>query len=81
MNYLALQDAEAALEDVHYRVVDAFPVVDDFVVVDAGDQEDWPVVLAGLLYALLLGLVGVPFSLLGVGFLDLGDEAQKLDVT
>ena len=34
---LALQHAQSALEDVHDRVVDSFPVVDDLVVVDAGD--------------------------------------------
>lgn len=42
--HLALQHAQAALKDVHDGVVDAFPVVYDLVVVDAGDQENGPVV-------------------------------------
>jgi hypothetical protein len=61
-----LQNAETALENVHDGVVDAFPVVDDFVVVNTSDKEDWTVVLAGLVYALLLCLVSVPSSFLGV---------------
>jgi hypothetical protein len=61
-----LQNAETALENVHDGVVDAFPVVDDFVVVNTSDEEDWTVVLAGLVYALLLCLVRVPSSFLGV---------------
>jgi hypothetical protein len=73
--YFALQDAETALEDVHDGVVDAFPVVDDFVVVDARNQEDRTIVFASLFYALLLGFFGVPAPLLGVGFFRLGDEA------
>ena len=58
--YFALQSAETALEDVHDGIVDAFPVVDDFVVVNAGDYERWRVVFARLLYARLLCLLGVP---------------------
>ena len=46
--YLALQHAQAALEDVHDGVVDALPVVDDLVVVDACDDVCRSVVRAGL---------------------------------
>lgn len=76
-----MEDAETALEDVHDGVVDAFPVVDDFVVVDAGDEEDGAVVLARLFYALCLCFVGVPAALLGVFLFGLCDEAEELDVT
>jgi hypothetical protein len=78
--YFALQDAEAALEDVHDGVVDAFPVIDDFVVVDSGDEEDGAVVFAGLFYALCLCLIGVPSALLGGFLFGLCDEAEELNV-
>jgi hypothetical protein len=60
-----LQGTEAALEDIHNGVVDALPVVDNFVIVDAGYQENRTIVFASFLYALLLGLFGVPATLFG----------------
>jgi hypothetical protein len=78
--YLALQYTQAALKDVHDGEVDAFPVVDDFVVVDAGDYEGRRVVFAGLFYALLLGLFGEPSFGFRGSLLSLGDEPQELDV-
>lgn len=55
-------------------------MVDDFVVVDAGDEEDGAVVLAGLFYARCLCFVGVPAALLGAFLFGLCDEAEELDV-
>lgn len=78
--YLALQNAETALEDVHDGVVDALPMVDHLVVVDARNQKHGAVVLARAVHALLLGLVGVPSALPGRLFLCLRNVAQELDV-
>jgi len=78
--YLALQYTQTALEDIHDREVDAFPVVDDFVVVDAGDYEGRRVVFARLFYALLLRLFGKPSFGFRGGLLGLGDEAEKFDM-
>lgn len=79
--YLALQYTQTALEDVHNREVDAFPVVDDFVVVDAGDYEGRRVVFAGLFDALLLRLFGEPSFGFRGGLLGLGDKSQELDMS
>lgn len=76
-----MQDAETALENVHDRVVYAFPVVDDFIVVDTGNEEDGAVVLTCLVYALFLRLVRVPSPFLGIFFFHLRDKAQEFDVT
>ena len=78
--YLALQYAQAALENIHDGVVDALPVVDDLVVVDACDQEDGTVVLARLGYPVCLCFLGVPPALLGCVLFRLGDLLQELDV-
>lgn len=79
--YLALQHAKTALKDIHDGEIDAFPVVDDFVVVDTSDHECGWVVLASLLYALLLGFLGVPPAVFGGILLALSNESQELDVS
>jgi hypothetical protein len=75
LTYLALQHTQPALEDVHDGEIDAFPVVDDFVVVDASDYEGGRVVFACFFYALFLGLFGIPSLGFGGGLFGLGDEA------
>ena len=39
-SHLALQDTEAALKDIHDRIVDALVLVDDMVSMHTGDQID-----------------------------------------
>lgn len=56
-------------------------MIDDFVIVNAGDQEDWAVVLAGLLYPLFLRLFSVPSSCFCGVFLGLCNQSQELDVS
>ena len=57
---LALQHAQAALEDVHDRVVDALPVVDGAVVMDASHEIDRTVVFAACPDAFRALLLSVP---------------------
>jgi len=80
VRYLALQHAEPTLEDVHDRVVYAFPVVDNIIVVDAGNEEDRAVIRPGLCYSLCLGFFGVPAALTSCFLLGLCNQAQKLNV-
>jgi hypothetical protein len=75
LTYFALKYAETALEDVHDREVNAFPVVYDFVIVDAGDYEGRWVVLACLFYARLFGFLGVPSLGFSGGLFGLSDES------
>jgi hypothetical protein len=42
--YLALEDAEAALVDVHDRVVDALPVIDNLIIMHSRDDECWSII-------------------------------------
>jgi hypothetical protein len=56
-------------------------VVDDFVVMDAGNDKCRRVVFACLFYALLLRLFRVPSSCLGSILFGLGNEAEELNVS
>ena len=78
--YLALKHAQSSLKDIHDGVVDAFPVVDDFVVVDACDQEHRPVILARLLYALCLCFFRIPTTTYSSLLFYLCDAAKELNV-
>lgn len=81
ISYLALQNTQSALEDVHDGVVDALPVVYDFVVMDASDEEHWAKVFSKLLYPLSFRFLGVPASLPGSILLGPRHESQELDVS
>ena len=78
--YLALQHAEAALEYIHNGEVDALPVIDHLVVVNAGNQEDWAIVFTSLFYPLLGGLIGVPPSFFCSILFRLNDKSQELNM-
>lgn len=62
--YLALQNTETTLKNVHDWVIDTLPVVDDLVVMNACNEKHWAVVLARLVYTLLLSLFCIPAILL-----------------
>lgn len=77
--YLALEDAETTLEGVHDGVVDALPLVDDIVLVDADDDIRWGIVLT-----LALALVDVLLRVPAIGARQLllldDDTTQKLNM-
>jgi hypothetical protein len=79
--YLALQHTQSSLEDVHNGVVDAFPGIDNFVVVYARHQKDRSVVSASLGNALLFGILTIPALLRRRIFLRPGHQSQELDVS
>ena len=75
-----MQHTEPTLEDVHDRVIYAFPVVDNIIVVDAGNEEDRAVIRPGLCYSLFLGFFCVPAALTSCFLLGLCNQAQKLNM-
>lgn len=76
-----MEDAEAAFKRVHDGIIYAFPVVDDFIFVDTGDEEEGAVVGACLCDAVLLCFFTVPACRRRSNFLRLGDVPEKLNVT
>lgn len=78
--HLALQHAQAALVDVHDGVVDALPLVDDLVVVHAGDDKRRRVVAGRLALALGDRLGRVPAVGAGARLLGREDALQERNV-
>ena len=79
--YFALEDAEAALKRVHNGVVNAFPVVNDFVFVNTGNKKEGTIVYACLGDTVLLCFFSVPACRCRSCFLRLGDVSEELDMT
>lgn len=77
--YLALKHAKSALKDVHDRVVDALPHVDNLVIVYPDHHKRRAVVLA-LALALVDGLLREPPVLARELLLRLQHPSQELDV-
>src|SRR5207247_2049870 len=77
--YPALQDAQAPLVNVHYRVVFSLPPVDHLVVVDAGYDKCRRVIAAGR-QTLRDRRLFVPAALPRQILFGFGDHAEKLDV-
>lgn len=78
--YSTLQDAQPPFVEVHDWVVDAFPVVDDLVVVYSGNNIDgW--VVAPFADTLIRGLLRVPAVCAGEIFLSLPYETQEFNVS
>lgn len=75
-----MQYAKTTLENVHDGVVDALPVIDDLVVVDACNDEDRTVIGTGLFNTLLGGFFRIPSTLSCCVLLGLSYETQELNM-
>jgi hypothetical protein len=76
----ALDNAQAALDEVHDWVVDAFVVVDHFVCVDTCDDVCGAVVFPMVVFALGFGFGIEPAALFAKFGLEFGDGLQECDV-
>lgn len=78
--YLALQNAETALEGVHDGVVDSLPLIDDLVLVHAYYDIRGGIIFT-LAETLIYGLLGEPTILTSELFFLEEDLAQEFDVS
>ena len=74
-----MQDAETSLEYVHYGIVDAFPLIDDLIVMHSSHDIRRAKVVTVLLYSLLLGLRPIPCRILLV--LRDNDQLQEFNMS
>lgn len=78
--YLALQNAQSSLEDVHDRVVDAFPVVDCVVVMYTNNQIYRAVVFSRCGLSLRHLIIAVPAGDARRVLFSLDNLAKELDM-
>src|SRR5688572_12272441 len=78
--YIALQNAEPSLENVHDGIVNSFPMVDHIIVVDARNHKGRGIICA-LPNPFVDILIVIPSLRLREVLLGLDDTSQKLDVS